>query len=93
MNILKVQNLAEWHNWLVENHDLMSGIWLAFNNKHPGLRYEESIEEARCFGWLDSRIKKIDDEHHARKFTPRKSGSKLYLYSSLSSSFKTQYAV
>lgn len=93
MNILKVQNLAEWHNWLVENHDLMSGIWLAFNKKHPGLRYEESIEEARCFGWLDSRIKKIDDEHHARKFTPRKSGSKLYLYSSLSSSFKTQYAV
>jgi len=39
------------------------------------LRYEESIEEALCFGWLDSRIKKIDDEHHAGKFTPRKSGS------------------
>lgn len=75
MNTLEVQNRAEWHKWLLENHDCVSEIWLVFNKNQPGLRYEESVEEALCFGWVDSLIKKLDDEHHARKFTPRKPGS------------------
>ncbi len=42
----------------------------------PSLEYEDSVEEALCFGWIDSIIKKIDDEKYCRKFTPRKSDSK-----------------
>ncbi len=70
---------SQWRNWLQENHDSASLIWLVFYKKHTGkdcISYDESVEEALCFGWIDSIIKKIDDDRYARKFTPRKPGSK-----------------
>jgi len=65
---------------LAENHDKEgNGIWLVFYKKEtgrPSLEYEESVEEALCFGWIDSIIKRIDDDKFCRKFTPRKDDSR-----------------
>ena len=75
---LYFESLASWHNWLVENHDQSTGIWLVFYKKEsgkPSLSYEESLEESLCFGWIDSIIKKVDEDCYLRKFTPRKDGS------------------
>ena len=79
MKTVYVKNRNQWRDWLAENHDRQEkGIWLVFYKKStnkPSLEYEEAIEEALCFGWIDSIIKKIDDEKYARKFTPRKADS------------------
>lgn len=76
MDFLVVSSLSEWHNWLQENHDREAAIWLVYDKLQPGMDYEESVEEALCFGWVDSLIKNLDERRHARKFTPRKTGSK-----------------
>ena len=79
MKNVYVKNRKQWRNWLTKNHDKETeGIWLIFYKKNTGqltLDYEESVEEALCFGWIDSIIKKIDDEKYVRKFTPRKDKS------------------
>jgi uncharacterized protein YdeI (YjbR/CyaY-like superfamily) len=76
MNTLEVQSLSEWHDWLIENQDRVEEVWVIFDKQKPGMRYQESVEEALCFGWIDSLIKNISENRHARKFTPRKPGSK-----------------
>ncbi len=61
-------------NWLQKNHDKSSGIWVIYYKKHVdknGITYDKTLDEALCFGWIDSIIKKIDDDKYARKFTPR----------------------
>lgn len=74
-----VSNRGEWRRWLATNHDREPhGIWLVFCKKltnTPALAYEEAVEEALCFGWIDSIIKRIDDVQYCRKFTPRKPNS------------------
>lgn len=70
---------AAWREWLQNNHDKTNGVWLLFFKKGTGkssIEYEVAVEEALCFGWIDSIIKKIDDEKYVRKFTPRKDKSK-----------------
>lgn len=60
--------------WLKRNHDKSIGIWMIFYKKHTDIKcitYREALEEALCFGWIDSIIKKIDDSRYVRKFTPR----------------------
>ncbi len=79
MKQLYITNRNQWHNWLCEHHITGAGVWLIFYKKEtskPTIEYEDAVEEALCFGWIDSIIKKIDDERYARKFTPRKDGSK-----------------
>ncbi len=79
MKRVYVKNRSEWRNWLSQNHDKSSGIWLVFYKKHTGkstLEYEEAVEEALCFGWIDSIIKKADEEKYLRKLTPRKADSR-----------------
>ena len=80
MEEVYVKTRAEWRKWLAKNHNIsLSGIWLVYYKKgssNPSLEYEESVEEALCYGWIDSIIKKIDAESYVRKFTPRKKGSK-----------------
>jgi uncharacterized protein YdeI (YjbR/CyaY-like superfamily) len=69
---------AAWRSWLVHNHDRSKGIWLAYYKKRSGktsLTYEEALEEALCFGWIDSTIRRIDEERYAQKFSPRNRGS------------------
>jgi len=76
MKNIYVKNRNEWRKWLAENHEKeKKGIWLVFYKKssgQPTLEYEKTVEVALCFGWIDSIIKKIDNEKYVRKFTPRK---------------------
>jgi len=79
MKLVNVKDRAEWRKWLSANHDREKEIWLVFNKKEPGLEsipYGDSVEEALCFGWVDSLIKKLDETQYVRKFTPRKKNSK-----------------
>jgi len=68
----------KWREWLSENHAESAGIWMVFYKKatsKPTIPYDAAVEEALCFGWIDSIIKRIDDEKYVRKFTPRKDKS------------------
>lgn len=63
-----------FRNWLAENHNKSLGIWMIFYKKHVNIdciEYNEALEEALCFGWIDSIIKKVDNDQYLRKFTPR----------------------
>lgn len=79
MKQLYVKTRNEWRDWLNQNYDKSTGIWLVFYKKETGkptLGYDDAVEEALCFGWIDSIIKRIDDEKYARKVTPRKADSR-----------------
>ncbi|MEE8371163.1 MAG: YdeI/OmpD-associated family protein [Sphingomonadales bacterium] len=76
---LYLTDSAEWRGWLAGHHADRNLIWLVFKKKdsgEPTIAYEAAVEEALCYGWIDSIIKKLDDVSYARKFTPRKPGSK-----------------
>jgi len=68
-----------WRDWLSRNHDRQAdGVWLVYYKQHsnkPSIDYDHSVEEALCFGWVDSLIRKLDEDRYARKFTPRKPDS------------------
>jgi uncharacterized protein YdeI (YjbR/CyaY-like superfamily) len=69
---------AEWRRWLAKNAGRSAEIWLGFYKKASGkqtVSYDEAVEEALCFGWVDGLKKKLDDECYAFRFTPRKPGS------------------
>jgi uncharacterized protein YdeI (YjbR/CyaY-like superfamily) len=71
---LYVTNRDDWRRWLKENHSSQREVWLIYYKKHtrkPSIPYEDSVEEALCYGWIDSILKRIDDEKFVRKFTPR----------------------
>ncbi len=79
MKIIQAKNRREWRNWLHKNHDAEREIWLAYYKKHtgkPSVTYEESVEEAICFGWIDGIKKRLDDERYMHRFTPRRPKSK-----------------
>ncbi len=66
----------DWRSWLAENHDKEKEIWLVYPRKSTGkprISYDEAVEEALCFGWIDSIVKRVDDESYAQRFSPRKS--------------------
>src|SRR5712692_1508587 len=76
---LEVRNRQEWRTWLGRNHASSPGVWLAFYKDHTGVKsiaYEDAVREALCFGWIDSLIKRLDDDRYARKFTPRQPTSR-----------------
>jgi uncharacterized protein YdeI (YjbR/CyaY-like superfamily) len=76
--ILYVKKRTQWRRWLETNHAKASHIWLVYCNQasgKPTISYEDSMEEALCFGWIDGIIKKIDADKYTRRFTPRKPGS------------------
>ena len=67
-----------WRDWLDKNHASSSGVWLVYAKKHSGLAsltYSDAVEEALCYGWIDSKINPIDDTFYMQVFTPRKSKS------------------
>lgn len=77
-NSVHPQNRDEWRAWLGQNHTRMDGIWLITYKKatgKPRVEYDESVEEALCFGWIDSKGNKLDDERSMLWFAPRKAGS------------------
>ena len=76
---LDVRSRQQWRTWLGKHHASSPGVWLVFYKDHTGVKsipYEDSVREALCFGWIDSLIKRLDDDRYARKFTPRQSTSK-----------------
>ena len=79
MKTVEVKDRAEWRAWLAANHDKEAEVWLVYYKKETGkasVAYGASVEEALCYGWVDSIIKSLDDAKYARKFTPRKENSK-----------------
>ena len=67
-----------WRDWLEKNHASSRGVWLVYAKKHsglPSLTYNDAVEEALCFGWIDSKINPIDDSFYMQVFTPRKAQS------------------
>jgi uncharacterized protein YdeI (YjbR/CyaY-like superfamily) len=68
------EDRESWRGWLEQNHDTVDVLWLVFFKKHTGRKtvsYGAAVEEALCFGWIDSLVKRLDDDRYARKFTPR----------------------
>ena len=69
------RNCEQWREWLAKHHDSESEVWLVFYKRHtgrPSIAYDDAVNEALCFGWIDSLVKRLDDDRYARKFTPRK---------------------
>ena len=65
---------AQWRRWLARNHDRAAEVWLLFVKAHTGKRtftYVDAVEEAICFGWIDTTVRRVDDEHFMQRFTPR----------------------
>lgn len=71
---LKVASRAEWRSWLMENHAVKPEIWLIADDRPeiPTVEYLDSVEEAICFGWIDSIAKRISEFEKAQRFTPRR---------------------
>jgi uncharacterized protein YdeI (YjbR/CyaY-like superfamily) len=70
-----VPDRAAWRRWLAKQHGRSPGIWLVFDKKSSRpdrLAYGHAVEEALCFGWIDSLVKRLDEERYVQLFTPRK---------------------
>ena len=77
---LYVTNRKQWRSWLVKNHNKEKEIWLVYYRKSSGKKripYNDAVEEALCYGWIDGIVKGIDEERFAQRFTPRRSDSSL----------------
>jgi uncharacterized protein YdeI (YjbR/CyaY-like superfamily) len=75
---LYVANRQAWRDWLNANHEIKEEIWLISYRKEagkPSLPYNDAVEEALCFGWIDSVRKSLDSERYVQRFTPRRPGS------------------
>ena len=79
LGTLEVRSRQEWRAWLTTHHASSSGVWLVFYKRHTGMKsmpLDDAVREALCFGWIDSLIKRLDDDRYAVKVTPRQRGSK-----------------
>ncbi|MEC4003681.1 YdeI/OmpD-associated family protein [Flavobacterium sp. SUN052] len=75
---LYFKNDQEWREWLHENHNSSKGIYLIFyrvNSGFESMRWEEAVRVALCYGWIDSTVRKVDDERRKQMFGPRKEKS------------------
>lgn len=73
--LLELASAAEWHEWLTANNTSSDGAWLALAKKHTGAAapsYEQAVEEALCWGWIDTTARRLDAERYLGLFTPRK---------------------
>ncbi|MCL2455889.1 MAG: YdeI/OmpD-associated family protein [Micrococcales bacterium] len=72
--VLYVRTRQEWRAWLEENFDTAAEVWFTFPTKvsgETGVSYNDAVEEALCFGWIDSTIKSLDEGHRIQRFSPR----------------------
>ncbi|AFY31020.1 YdeI family protein [Calothrix sp. PCC 7507] len=68
-------NRQEWRQWLEKNYDSSLGVWLIYykvKSGQPSVQYSEAVKEALCFGWIDSKVKSLDENRYMQIFTPRK---------------------
>lgn len=78
METLYTDDRGKWREWLKENHDKKDEIWFVFPTKdsgEKGVSYNDAVEEALCFDWIDGRAGTLDEKHGIRRFTPRREGS------------------
>lgn len=71
------RDAGELRRWLEKNHSSSAGVWLVINRKgnhEPGVFYEEAVEEALCFGWIDGRLNRLDEGRYKLHFSPRRTG-------------------
>ncbi len=76
--LLDVSRRSAWRAWLRRYHKTAKEVWLVFHKRHTGLpriAYGDAVEEALAFGWIDSTVKRIDEDRFAQRFTPRNPGS------------------
>lgn len=76
--VLTFDSQEDWRRWLEKHHSASNGVWIRFYKKASditSLVYSEALDEALCYGWIDSQVKKYDDLSYIQKFTPRKSKS------------------
>jgi uncharacterized protein YdeI (YjbR/CyaY-like superfamily) len=76
---LYFKTMLEWHLWLEENHKKTEGVWFVFYKKNsgkPSVSYNDAVEEALCFGWIDGKIKRVNEDYYIQWFTPRRKGSR-----------------
>jgi uncharacterized protein YdeI (YjbR/CyaY-like superfamily) len=76
---LQVRSRPQWRAWLAKHHASSPGVWLVFYKAHTGVKsiaYEDTVREALCFGWIDSLVKRLDNDRYALKVTPRQATSK-----------------
>lgn len=72
---LQPTSRQEWRDWLAANHATSPGIWFVYYKQSSGkqqVSYDDAVEEALCFGWIDSLTRTLDDERYIQLFTPRK---------------------
>lgn len=77
---LYVTNRQDWRAWLKKHHASESEIWLIYYRKDTGkpiIPYDDAVEEALCYGWIDSTVKKLDENRFAQRFSPRRPTSNL----------------
>lgn len=70
----RARSRAEWRAWLERHHATEREVWLVYAKKHSGkptVRYAEAVEEALCFGWIDTTVHRLDANYYAQRFTPR----------------------
>ena len=75
---LYVTSRDDWRAWLEKNHATETEVWLVYYKKHtnrPRIPYDDAVEEALCFGWIDSIVRRIDADRYAQRFTPRRNNS------------------
>ncbi|MFA5329503.1 MAG: YdeI/OmpD-associated family protein [Prolixibacteraceae bacterium] len=73
--VLSFEEPAEWEMWLEQNHSASNGVWLKFHKKASGLKsvnYNQALDVALCFGWIDGQATKFDENSYLQKFTPRR---------------------
>ena len=72
--LLYVANRTEWRDWLKKHYKSEKEVWLVYYKKHTGkprIAYNDAVEEALCFGWIDSTVKRIDEDRFAQRFSLR----------------------
>jgi uncharacterized protein YdeI (YjbR/CyaY-like superfamily) len=75
-NVLHFKKREEWRNWLLDNFEKEKEVWFTFSSsKEEGISYNDAVEEALCFGWIDGIAHPLDDKHNLRRFTPRRKGT------------------
>jgi uncharacterized protein YdeI (YjbR/CyaY-like superfamily) len=80
---LYITDRKEWRKWLEKNHSTCEEVWLRYYKKpsgKPRIPYNDAVEEALCFGWIDGKIKRINEDYYIQRFTPRRPGSRWSKY-------------
>jgi uncharacterized protein YdeI (YjbR/CyaY-like superfamily) len=78
--VIYITDRKKWRNWLSKNYNKEKEVWLIYYRKSSGKKripYNDAVEEALCYGWIDSTVKNIDEKRFAQRFTPRKPTSRL----------------